>query len=556
MQMAEKKYADYSSELMAEYEKFMNLDSVESEKIIYQLEKVAQKTNSKEWKLRAEYFKLELFGRNWKFYENDTEATETLLKKAFELLEKIKKADLPQLELMLRQKIIDYYWIYFKNYEAAFEQYAIQSERLKKISSNDVPEKAIYYFPIADAHYYFKDYANAILYYDKILEEQETVSNHGSQQHAKNGLGLCYRDAYNDLDRSDYYSLALMQVQYFGNEVELSNEIWNGIAEGNIGYNMFLREDYDQAIPLLKSSLEKMTKYDDYAYATGPAINLASIYLKQENNVEAKYYLDLAQDYFNKMPRNGMLPRIYEVWSRYYAATKNTKLSMAYMDSTLQANKAYEEEFNAILLLRMNQKESAKQQQELIREKEMRREMQMRLLTLSGGFIIISVLSALLFILYRRKREAYRGLVRKSQEWAQINREIVEPDLITEPQKQTLPPDDIDLLLMKDIEKLMSEEKLYADVALSVDLLAQKLGAKRHYVSIAINRCVNKSFNTFVNEYRIKEAVQLLSKTNSKALTIDAIAFDVGFNDRQNFYRVFKKMTGLSPAEFRENVIN
>ena len=97
----------------------------------------------------------------------------------------------------------------------------------------------------------------------------------------------------------------------------------------------------------------------------------------------------------------------------------------------------------------------------------------------------------------------------------------------------------------------MQEDKLYKDAECSIDLLAKKLEAKRHYISNAINRCTNKSLSTYVNEYRIKEAIQLLSKNDADAPTIDAIAFDIGFNDRHIFYRVFKKITGVSPTEFR-----
>jgi hypothetical protein len=50
-----------------------------------------------------------------------------------------------------------------------------------------------------------------------------------------------------------------------------SLEICTGIAEGNLGCNLLLRGEYDRAIPLLKSSLEIMTKHNDYAYASGTA---------------------------------------------------------------------------------------------------------------------------------------------------------------------------------------------------------------------------------------------------------------------------------------------
>ena len=103
---------------------------------------------------------------------------------------------------------------------------------------------------------------------------------------------------------------------------------------------------------------------------------------------------------------------------------------------------------------------------------------------------------------------------------------------------------------MKEIERLMTEEKIYRDSLLSIDSLAQRLGAKKYHVSEAINHCMEKNFNTFVNEYRIKDAIRLLSEKNAQIYSIEGIAFEAGFSDRRNFYRVFKKMTGLSPTQF------
>jgi AraC-like DNA-binding protein len=116
-------------------------------------------------------------------------------------------------------------------------------------------------------------------------------------------------------------------------------------------------------------------------------------------------------------------------------------------------------------------------------------------------------------------------------------------------------PDETDYLLIKEIYNLMTEEKLYREPDLSVEILSQRLNAKRHYVSAAINHCTNKSFNVFINDYRIKEAIQLLSQKDGRRdkLTVDDVAFSVGFNDRYIFHRVFKSITGLTPAAFRKN---
>jgi len=41
-----------------------------------------------------------------------------------------------------------------------------------------------------------------------------------------------------------------------------------------------------------------------------------------------------------------------------------------------------------------------------------------------------------------------------------------------------------------------------------------------------------------------------LSEKNTQIYSIEGIAFEAGFSDRRNFYRLFKKMTGLSPTQF------
>ena len=111
MQMAEKKYADYTEDLYNECLKISLLDTIEGRNIVRQVEEVANKTGSSEWTLRAAYFELRLLDRKFILYGNNLISIEEILKMSFQLLEKAKKANIPQLELQLRQDIIDYYWL-------------------------------------------------------------------------------------------------------------------------------------------------------------------------------------------------------------------------------------------------------------------------------------------------------------------------------------------------------------------------------------------------------------------------------------------------------------
>jgi len=58
----------------------------------------------------------------------------------------------------------------------------------------------------------------------------------------------------------------------------------------------------------------------------------------------------------------------------------------------------------------------------------------------------------------------------------------------------------------------------------------------------------NKSFSELANEYRLREAQELLTTTD---LSITDIAYSVGFSSITSFNRVFKEITEQSPTEFR-----
>ena len=555
IQMASKKYADYSRELYDQYMKFNKQDTIEIQIIISQIKEVAQKTGSEEWKLEVKYAELALFDIMRRLEGDEKFLIEKMVQDLFLLLKEAAKANFPQLELKIRYNIIETYWLKIKNYELAFEQCSIQDKRLQEISSEDIPEKAFYYVQIANAHYAFKDYSKSIYYYSKVLEEKDNTRNQLLKQSALNGLGLSYRNAYNDLERSDSCFNEIKQVNYLRIDDEYNRNAWNGIAEGNIGYNMLLRGEYDKAIPLLKNSIEKMLLYDDYGYASGPAINLAEIYTNKGNLIEARHYIDLANDFYRKMPREGRLSRIYEVMSRYFAVTGNPNLSIVYMDSMMMANKQYEEEFNAMLLLRMEQKELILRQQELISEKEKQKQTQFRLMVFSVGFIVILGLLVIVFVLYRRKQTAYRALVIKTQQWAQ-------PPFTSPPKPSHSSasssdiPTESDRILFNRLNTLMDEQKLFLNFDATLDQIAETMEVNRMYLSQAVNHCTGANFSTFINEFRVKEAVRLMSDKKSQNFSIEGIGYSAGFNDRKTFYRVFKKSTGISPAVFRMNLKN
>jgi AraC-like DNA-binding protein len=58
-----------------------------------------------------------------------------------------------------------------------------------------------------------------------------------------------------------------------------------------------------------------------------------------------------------------------------------------------------------------------------------------------------------------------------------------------------------------------------------------------------------KTFHDFLIEIRISHAQRMLIENSS--VTVEAICFECGFNNRSNFFAHFKKITGLTPLEYK-----
>lgn len=69
-------------------------------------------------------------------------------------------------------------------------------------------------------------------------------------------------------------------------------------------------------------------------------------------------------------------------------------------------------------------------------------------------------------------------------------------------------------------------------------------------LSRLIKRRTGKSFIDFLNDYRIGFATRWLTETNQ---SVSEIAFRCGFFNISNFNRIFKKIKGCTPGEYRDN---
>lgn len=96
---------------------------------------------------------------------------------------------------------------------------------------------------------------------------------------------------------------------------------------------------------------------------------------------------------------------------------------------------------------------------------------------------------------------------------------------------------------------VMEKEKPFINPRLTIDGLARIVGTNRTDLSFCINSMSHCNFSHWIAIYRVNYLLELHMQNKSKPL--DTFIGEAGFSSRSSFYRQFKMVTGLTPAQFR-----
>ena len=108
--------------------------------------------------------------------------------------------------------------------------------------------------------------------------------------------------------------------------------------------------------------------------------------------------------------------------------------------------------------------------------------------------------------------------------------------------------------IIQSLEALMETEKPYLNSELTINDLSKLINTTIHRLSQVINKSFKRNFYEFINEYRIKEVERMLKDPSNSNFKIIALAYDCGFNSKSAFYSAFKRYTGITPTEYRNNL--
>lgn len=95
------------------------------------------------------------------------------------------------------------------------------------------------------------------------------------------------------------------------------------------------------------------------------------------------------------------------------------------------------------------------------------------------------------------------------------------------------------------------QKKPYHKLNFNIEDIAEALNTNTRYLSQVINESFEMNFFNFVNKYRIEEAKEILHSKDAEIYTIEGVAKMVGFNSKSSFNGAFKKSTGFTPSEFK-----
>lgn len=102
-------------------------------------------------------------------------------------------------------------------------------------------------------------------------------------------------------------------------------------------------------------------------------------------------------------------------------------------------------------------------------------------------------------------------------------------------------------LAVKKAQSMIHE--FYTD-GITLNEIADRLNLTQEYLGAQFHKEIGENFSTYIRNYRLSKAKELLIGTQLKQYEI---AEKVGYTDAKYFARVFKECVGMSPAEYRKS---
>lgn len=380
-------------------------------------------------------------------------------------------------------------------------------EALKIVDSCHITgfSQGLTYLAMAQMHYTKKDYNAAGLW----IERADSIVHNGSYRSLTATVELLLGDlclvygSYGEAE--EHYSVALRHP--YNTEPGTMSRIYL-----NYGKCCELMEKTEKAVSLYKRGLEISNNHGNVEFRLELLRRLTDIYCDSGSAGMFRYY---------------------------YRQLRES------LDTIVER----EREFNSLLLSNQRMRHELELSTNELELMKMRRRNMIWVFVSLIAFLLV----ASFYLLWRRQKRMYRILVDQHVHYVQ-QIEMLQAGV---KQVNALPRDDNDAAekeLFLKLDAFMSRDKLFRQKDVSLDLLAQMTDSNRTYVSKAVNHYAGQSFSSWLNMYRISEAIRLMSRQDE--MPLKQIADEVGYTSMSVFYNAFCKETGLPPGRYRKELQN
>ena len=94
-------------------------------------------------------------------------------------------------------------------------------------------------------------------------------------------------------------------------------------------------------------------------------------------------------------------------------------------------------------------------------------------------------------------------------------------------------------------------EKKYRDPAYTAAKMAEEIGYNARYISAVVHLRYRDNFSQLINDFRIKEAMYMITDRHFADMKMEEIAHATGFANRQCFYSAFYRKCSMTPSDYR-----
>lgn len=423
-----------------------------------------------------------------------------------------------------------------------------------------------------------KDYDQAW----KFLMRANDMVDHLLETYPNDSTPLSIRPSlYNNMGIvCDNRGLGELAMQYYEKALECShmmnNETVRLTAGLNIGILHSKADNYELALEFMESAHDLAIENEEHYHMANIYNNLGDIWMKMGHLSKANSFFNKALIQAREVNANEYIKNAYMGLFQTYQAYGDLENAIQYqalfygMRDSISNSEI--RQYIAGLEYKFEMERKEDELTILLIEKEIYgKRLKVKRLTqryLSFGILLLIGLSGMLIYQNKAKQQAYNDLVKKNLEV--VSHEFREENVTGQSNSQgiigvydempsqkyiqsPLKPEQQEKLL-KTIEQFIQTHKPYLNKEFNLNQFAQSIGYARSYVSQVINAHYGKNFNTWVNEYRIREARRMMVNQDNQRLTIEAIAYEVGFASKSTFNEAFKKFTGITPSVFLKRI--